>query len=181
VDSFEWNKIAGAVLVGLLLFMGVTMLSESIFEGEEEILIGSGEEAVTAEAPMEETVVAEGPSFGQLLVQAAANPSDRSFNKCKTCHTANEGGGNRIGPNLYGVVGSIPGSKDYAYSSAITSKGGTWDYAALDAFLTSPGSAVPGTKMTFAGVGKAEERAAIIAYLRSQSSDPFPLPEAAAE
>jgi len=161
--------------------MGVKLLSESIFEGEEEILIGAAEDATTEEAATEEPAAAEGPSFEALLVQAAANPSERSFNKCKICHTVDEGGANRVGPNLYDVVGGAVASRDYAYSSAMSSHGGTWDYAALDAFLASPGTVVPGTKMSFAGLPKAEDRAAVIAYLRAQSSNPPPLPEEAAE
>jgi cytochrome c len=78
------------------------------------------------------------------------------------------------------VLGSTPGSKDYSYSSAMASMGGAWSYDALNAFLESPASAVPGTKMSFAGVRTVEERAAIIAYLRAQSSELRPLPEVAA-
>ncbi len=178
MDPMEWNKIIAAILVGLLLFMGVTIMSESLFEGEEEVLLGAGEEAASE---TEEVMVAAGPTFNYLLVQAAMNPSARSFNKCKACHTPDQGGANRIGPNLFEVVGSTLGSKEgYSYSSAMASKGGAWSYDALNAFLESPANTVPGTKMTFAGIRTVEERAAIIAYLRAQSSSPLALPEVAA-
>ena len=178
MNPMEWNKIIAAILVGLLLFMGVTLMSESLFEGEEEVLLGAGEEAASE---TEEVMVAAGPTFNDLLVQAAANPSAGSFNKCKACHTTGQGGANRIGPNLFEVVGSTLGSKEgYSYSSAMASKGGAWSYDALNAFLESPVSALPGTKMTFAGIRTVEERAAIIAYLRAQSSSPLALPEVAA-
>lgn len=177
MNPMEWNKIIAAILVGLLLFMGVTIMSESLFEGEEEVLLGAGEEAASE---TEEVMVAAGPTFNDLLVQAAASPSDRSFNKCKACHTTSQGGANRIGPNLFEVVGSTPGSRDYSYSSSMASMGGVWSYDALNAFLESPANAVPGTKMTFAGIRTVEERAAIIAYLRAQSGSPLELPEVAA-
>ena len=178
MNPMEWNKIIAAILVGLLLFMGVTIMSESLFEGEEEVLFGVGEEAASE---TEEVMVAAGPTFNDLLVQAAASPSDRSFNKCKACHTTGQGGANRIGPNLFEVVGSTLGSKEgYSYSSAMASMGGVWSYDALNAFLESPVSALPGTKMTFAGIRTVEERAAIIAYLRAQYSSPLALPEVAA-
>ena len=175
MDSFEWNKITAAALVALLIFMGVSILSDEIFEGEDVVLFGDGGEATDNAG--EDIVVALGPSFDELLIQAAANPSSRSFRKCQSCHTTNEGGANRIGPNLFGIVGAVPGSKDFSYSGAMAGKGGTWSYDALNAFLEKPSTAVPGTKMTFAGIRTEEERVAIIAYLRSQSSDPLPLPE----
>lgn len=179
MDSFEWNKIAASLLIGLLIFMGVTLLSEEIFpDGEEEVLFGvDGETVPTAEA-----VVVDEPESNILALIADANvgAGERSFRKCQACHTANEGGDNRVGPNLYNIVGGPLAAKDnFSYSSAMTGQGGTWTYEELDAFLENPGKAVPGTKMSFAGLRKDDERANVIAYLRMQSANPIALPEVA--
>lgn len=180
MDSFEWNKIAAAVLVGLLIFMGVTLLSDSIFHGEEDVLVGldGGEKTTT------DTIVIDEPETNILALIADGNivAGERSFRKCQACHTVDNGGANKLGPNLYGVVGgSVAGNATYAYSGAMSGKGGTWTFEELDAFLSSPASAVPGTKMSFAGLRKEDERANVIAYLRGQSDNPVPLPEIAAE
>ena len=175
MDSFEWNKVAAAILVSLLLFMGVTLLSEGMFEGDEEIILGSNEPSgETPDAP----AVVEGPSFEALLVAAAQNSDPRAFRKCQACHNANEGGRHQIGPNLWSVVNTAIAAKEgYSYSGAMIAKGGTWTYEALDTFLARPSADVPGTKMSFAGIRTVEERAQVIAFLRSISANPATLPE----
>ncbi|MBN43778.1 MAG: cytochrome c family protein [Alphaproteobacteria bacterium] len=112
-----------------------------------------------------------------LLAAADATAGEKAFKRCATCHTFQKGGANKVGPNLFNVVG---GSKaaipDFAYSNALTAMGGTWSYENLNAFLTKPKDFLAGTKMTFAGVKKAQDRANIIAFLRQYSDTPFPLP-----
>jgi len=99
------------------------------------------------------------------------------FKKCKACHTADQGGPNRVGPNLWNVVGGPKAhAEDFSYSDAITGLGGEWTYADLDAYLTKPKDFAPGTKMTFAGLKKPKDRAAVISYLRTLSDSPKPLP-----
>jgi len=104
---------------------------------------------------------------------AAGDPAKGAqvFNKCKSCHTIDAGAPNGIGPNLHGVVGEKigQGANGFAFSDALKSVGGTWDEAKLDKWLTSPRTFAPGTKMTFAGLPKAEDRADVIAYLKQQS------------
>ena len=102
-----------------------------------------------------------------IVGDAAAG--EKSFAKCKACHTANAGGANGIGPNLAGVYGEgvASGRGGFAFSDALKGKGGTWDDATLDAWLTNPKAFAPGTKMTFAGISDAQERANVIAYLKS--------------
>lgn len=110
----------------------------------------------------------EGAAAPAAVVGDAA-AGEKSFAKCKACHTANPGGANGIGPNLAGVVGGPVGAHaaGFSYSDALKGKGGTWDDAAVDAWLTNPKAFAPGTKMTFAGIADAQERANIIAYLKT--------------
>lgn len=97
---------------------------------------------------------------------------------CIACHSYNEGGKAGIGPNVWGVVGAPIGShmQGYTYSNALKAKGGDWTYENLDAWLTKPAAFAPGTKMTYLGVSDPQTRANLIAYLRTLSSDPVPLP-----
>lgn len=117
----------------------------------------------TAAAP-----AGEGAAPAAVVGDAAAG--EKSFAKCKACHTVNPGGANGIGPNLAGVAGGQVGAHaaGFAYSDALKGKGGTWDDATLDAWLKSPKAFAAGTKMTFAGIPDAQERANIIAYLKTQ-------------
>ncbi len=115
-----------------------------------------------------------------LLVSASpdAGKADTAKLGCVACHSFNEGGRNGLGPNLYGVVGAEQGahSQGYSYSSALKAKGGKWDYAELNKWLTKPSAYAPGTKMSFAGIADTKVRADVISYLRSLSADPVPLP-----
>ncbi|MDA0675952.1 MAG: cytochrome c family protein, partial [Proteobacteria bacterium] len=112
------------------------------------------------------------------LASASADTGAKVFTRCAACHTATQGGANKVGPNLWDVVGGdigghIPG---FNYSPALTRKDGEWTYENLDQFLASPKDFAPGTRMTFAGIKRAQERADVIAYLRAQSAQPKPLP-----
>ena len=104
------------------------------------------------------------------LASADLKKGEQSFKKCQSCHTINSGGANGIGPNLFGIPGDkvAEGRGGFAFSDDLKKKGGTWDAAALDAWLKSPKAVAPGTKMTFAGLPDQQERANVIAYLNSQ-------------
>jgi cytochrome c len=113
-----------------------------------------------------------------LLASADPTAGEKVFTKCKACHNAEKGGANQVGPNLWNVVGApIAHHEAYNYSAALAGKsGGKWTYDELNTYLTSPKSFAPGTKMTFAGLSKPEDRANVIAFLRSRSDSPPPLP-----
>ena len=112
-----------------------------------------------------------------LLAAADVKAGEKVFGKCKACHTADKGGANRVGPNLWDIVGRAKGGHEgFAFSGAMKEKGGEWSYKDLDHFIDDPKGFVKGTKMSFAGVKKPEDRAAVIKYLHSLSDAPKPLP-----
>ncbi len=118
-----------------------------------------------------------GGDFAQLLAAADPATGEHDAKICKACHNFEAGAGNKIGPDLHGVVGrKIASVEGFTYSSALQGKDGVWDYDHLNEFLTSPKAFAPGTKMTFVGLKKPEQRAAVIAYLRSITDNPPPLP-----
>ena len=116
-------------------------------------------------------------SVTPLLASADPAAGEKASKRCATCHTFNDGGANRIGPNLWDIVGKDKGSVGgFDYSDALEAMGGAWSYDDLNAFLAKPKEYLPGTKMNFVGIKSVEDRAAIIAYMRQQSSSPPPLP-----
>jgi len=122
-------------------------------------------------APKEETV-------GDLLAKASIDKGKSTAKQCELCHTLTKGGPNRIGPNLWNIVGGARGEDrgGFAFSDAMKKKGGKWTYDELFKFLKNPQAYIPGTKMTFAGVDNDQRRADVIAYLRTLSDKPEPLP-----
>jgi cytochrome c len=137
-------------------------------------------EAAPEQAGEQQAAAAEGDGGGDLsALLASADPADgeKVFKKCKACHTPEQGGPNRVGPNLWNVVGGPKAAHEgFSYSDAMKGLGGDWTYADLDAYLTKPKDFAPGTKMSFAGLKKPEDRAAVISYLRTLSDSPKPLP-----
>lgn len=182
MDSFELNKIIGAVLGTLLFVMGVGFLAEAIYHPIE----GRGPGYALPEPEVSEGgAVAEAEPevpLGVLLASASADRGASAVRKCQSCHTFGEGEANKQGPNLYGVVGNAQAHLEgFPYSDILMqhhNDGLTWTYENLDAFLTNPKGYAPGTKMGFAGVRSPEERADILAYLQTLSGSPVPFPAA---
>jgi cytochrome c len=117
-----------------------------------------------------------GADIGPLLAAASAESGKSVARKCTTCHSLKKGGKDKVGPALWGIVGAKKAGRSYKYSSVLKGLGGIWDYAALNAFLANPKAYAPRSKMSFAGVKRDADRAALILYLRSLSDSPFPLP-----
>ncbi|MET3926884.1 cytochrome c family protein [Devosia sp. 2618] len=182
MDSFELNKIMGAVLGTLLFVMGAGFVAEAIYHPIE----GKGPGyALPEPEPVATGVVAEAAPvipLGTLLASASAERGAAAARKCQSCHNFGEGEPNKQGPHLYDIVNRSEGSiADFAYSDAMAAHhaaGDVWSYENLNHFLTKPSDYAPGTKMNFAGIRTAEERADILAYLQTLSHNPVPFPAA---
>jgi cytochrome c len=181
MDSFELNKIIGAVLASCILLLVTSFTASAIFAAKPPEKPGFAIAAKEAGAA-KEGAPAAAPSepIEKLLQTAAADKGQAAAKVCTTCHTFEKDGPNRVGPNLYGIVGDKKGEGrgGFNFSAAMKAKGGTWTYDDLNQFLTNPKAFIPGTAMGFAGIQKDSQRADVIAYLRTLSDHPEPLPTA---
>lgn len=177
-SSLEVNKALAAILAAGIIASGSGVVSRILFPSH--VLEESAYQIDTAavEATGEEAGAEEVASIGELLAAGDADSGTSVAKKCAACHSFEQGGPNKIGPGLWGVVNRpVGGAADFAYSDVMAGHGGAWDYESLDAFLTNPKEWAPGTKMAFAGLKKPKDRANLILYLRSLADTPEPLPE----
>jgi cytochrome c len=181
MNSFELNKIIGAVLGTLLFVMGVGFIAEAIYTPRV-----TAEQSYDLPEPVATAATTAAPAkpvvpLPVLLSQASAKAGEGVAKKCQACHDFTDGGPNKVGPNLYDVVGRpIAEHPGFAYSDALLKhKGSTWTYANLDDWLKSPKDWAPGTKMTFAGISDDKDRANLLAYLQTLAHSPVPFPEPA--
>jgi cytochrome c len=180
MDSFEWNKIIGAVLGTAIFIFVVRLIAEKVYEPEHPAKPGYVVEGVVETpaggapaAPVAEVI----PDFGTVLPTADVAHGKTVAGKCEQCHDISKGGPNKIGPELWNVVGRPRATEaGFAYSGAMKGKGGTWTYEELFKFTHSPQMVVPGTKMSFPGLPSEKDRIDLLAFLRTQEDTPAAIP-----
>ena len=179
MDSFEINKIVAAVLLVALLVIGIGKISNLLFNVEKPEVSGYKVEVTEdvskkSVAQKEEKVEVD---ISALMAKADLAHGEKVFKKCSACHSIKAGGGNKIGPALYNVVGrKVGGVADYKYSKALAGYDKEWSFEELNGFLIKPTKWIKGTKMAYAGLRKEKDRASVIKYLNQNSDNPLPLP-----
>ena len=181
MDSFEINKIIASILLVALLIIGISKISNIIFKVDK-----LDSSAYKVELPddgakqisKEKTMKAEDEvDISALMALGDISHGEKVFKKCSACHSIEAGGGNKIGPALYNVVGrKIAAVEDYKYSKALVEYKKNWSFEELNGFLIKPQKWIKGTKMAYAGLRKEKDRASVILYLNKYSDNPLPLP-----
>ncbi|MEJ1967520.1 MAG: cytochrome c family protein [Rhizomicrobium sp.] len=181
MDSWQFNKIAGAVLGTLILVLVIKFSTDAIFDVEKpakeayhvEGVVETASAGGPAAAPVEEPI----PDWGTVLPTADVAGGKAISARCEQCHDISKGGPNKIGPELWDVIGrpraTNPG---FSYSSAMAADHNPWTYDKIFKFVHQPQTYVPGTKMSFAGLRSAQDRINLIAFLRTQEDTPAPIP-----
>ncbi len=171
------NKIIVSIILAVILILGINKITDVIYYVEKpEKSAYQVAEITTAVDTAKAEANTESGNIMTLFASVSASEGASVFKKCAACHTINQGGANKIGPALWGVLGRKAGSvSGYKYSKAITAYGKVWTFDEMNGFLTKPKDWIKGTKMSFAGLKNEKERAAIILYMNENSSNPLPL------
>ena len=181
MDSFEINKIIASILLVALLIIGISKISNIIFKvykldssAYKVELTDDGAKQISEENTMKAD---DKVDISALMALGDIAHGEKVFKKCSACHSIEAGGGNKIGPALYNVVGrKIAALEDYKYSKALVEYTKNWSFEELNGFLIKPQKWIKGTKMAYAGLRKEKDRASVILYLNKYSDNPLPLP-----
>jgi len=174
------NKIIVSIVFAVILIVGINKIADSIYYVEKPEKSAYQIESVTtvASTTTSETK-SENSGTGNIMAlfaSASAAEGAKIFSKCKACHSIAKGGGNKIGPALWGVLGRKAGSlSDYKYSKAMIAYGKPWSFEEMDGFLAKPKEWIKGTKMSYAGLKSAKDRASLILYMNENTDSPLPL------
>jgi cytochrome c len=181
MDAFEVNKVIGAVLSALLLIVGSKTVLDIAYREHKPEKPGWAlpiTEVSHSAAPEKPAAPFDAKQVLGLLSKASADGGKDTFKRCLQCHTPEKGGPNRVGPNLWGIVGRKSGTHaGFPYSEAMKTHNADWSFEQLATYLHDPKAAVPGNKMAFAGIKDNAELADLLAYLRTLSDSPPPLPQ----
>ena len=174
------NKIAVSIVLAVILVLGINKIADLIFYVEKPEKTAYQIESVTSVASTTtsetDSESSESGNIMALFASTSAENGEKIFKKCAACHSINKGGGNKIGPALWGIIGRKAGSiSDYKYSKAMAAYGKSWTFEEMNGFLTNPKGWIKGTKMSFAGIKKDTERAAVILYMNKNSDNPLPI------
>ena len=172
------NKILVSIVFAVILVLGINKVTDIIFHNPAPqtsayqvnvATVASNETQTSSESSQTEDIMA-------LFASTSAADGEKIFKKCLSCHSIAKEGKNKIGPKLFGVLGRQAGSiSDYKYSKAMASHGKIWSLDEMNSFLIKPKDWIKGTKMSFAGLKKAKDRAAIILYMNENTDTPLPL------
>ena len=171
------NKIIVSIVLAIILVLGINLITDAIYNVEKPEKSAYQVANVTAnDSTTSSEVNSDSGNIMALFASTSANDGAKVFTKCAACHSIAEGGANKIGPALWGVIGRKAGSvPDYKYSKAMAGHGKKWSFEEMNNFLIKPKDWIKGTKMSFAGLKKPEERAAVILYMNQSSDSPLPL------
>ena len=171
------NKIIASIILAVILILGINKITDIIFYVEKPEK--SAYQVISVSTSAETTSTSSSIESGEIMALiASANVADgkKVFKKCVACHSIDKGGKNKIGPALWGILGRQAGSiSEYKYSKSMAAHGKPWSFEEMNGFLTNPKNWVKGTKMTFMGLKKETERAAVILYMNNNTDTPLPL------
>tara|TARA_A100001011_G_scaffold140107_1_gene148047 strand:- start:81 stop:629 length:549 start_codon:yes stop_codon:yes gene_type:complete len=182
MDSFEINKIIASILLTALIIIGIGKLADILFYNEKPKVSAYKVEGLENNISLSETSseskkIVEVINIKDLLAMGDLAHGEKVFKKCSACHMIAADGKNKIGPNLWGVIGRTAGSiTDYKYSKAMKAYAKEWSFEEMNSYLIKPQAYIKGTKMAFAGLRKEKDRASVILYMNSKSSSPKALP-----